>query len=88
MDSPTLPEPASPTRQQVHIKLVLERRVDGAVDIDVDVPRDAFIFDVKAAVFAQHPLHPPPAVQKLIFAGRLLSDSDRLDSVLDRVRAG
>jgi pyruvate/2-oxoglutarate dehydrogenase complex dihydrolipoamide acyltransferase (E2) component len=67
--------------RRVHIKMVADRT---GADLAVEVPADALVADIKVAVHAQHVLRPPVATQKLVYAGRLLADTDRLTTVLER----
>jgi hypothetical protein len=46
------------------------------------VPLDARVGELKALLSVHHHLHPATNVQRLIFAGRILNDDERLDHVL------
>jgi hypothetical protein len=46
------------------------------------VPAASSVAELKARVSSEHPLRPPISAQRLIFAGRLLGDEERLDNVL------
>jgi len=46
------------------------------------VPLDLRVGELKALLSVNHPLRPAAIVQRLIFAGRILNDDERLDNVL------
>ena len=54
----------------------------------LSVSLDGTIRDIKEHLRQQHPEHPPPSDQRLIFAGKLLTDSLRTADVLRQVRRG
>ena len=53
----------------------------------LQVPLNGTVRQIKEALQQQHPEHPAPSTQRLIFAGRLLQDSSNTADVLRQVRA-
>ena len=46
------------------------------------LPLSSSVLAVKTQLHARHPLRPVPATQRLIFAGRILNDDERLEHIL------
>jgi len=51
-------------------------------DLELEVRTIDTILDVKEKICSAYPTHPNPPTQKLVYLGKILRDSDRLDSVL------
>ena len=53
----------------------------------MSVPLAGTVRQIKEQLMREHPEHPPPPTQRLIFAGRLLQDSTPTSEVLRQVSA-
>jgi len=51
-------------------------------DLELEVGTCDTILDVKEKISLAYPTHPHPPTQKLVYLGKILRDSDRLDCVL------
>jgi len=69
-------------RRTVYVRAV----ADSLGSLTLDLPDDAFVLDIKEEIAAKHALRPPPSAQKLVFAGRVLANNERLEALAERVR--
>jgi len=51
-------------------------------DLELDVETEDTILDIKGKVSAAYPTKPRPSAQKLVYLGKILKDSDKLNEVL------
>lgn len=69
-------------RRTVYVRAV----ADSLGSLTLDLPDDAFVLDIKEEIETKHAMHPPPSAQKLVFAGRVLANNERLEALAERVR--
>jgi len=66
-----------------HVDLVIKTpSSESEAPLRLSVSLDGTVRDIKERLRQQHPEHPPPSDQRLIFAGKLLADSLRTADVL------
>ena len=80
----TPPAPRAPLDVDLVIK---SPSSESELPLRLKVPLDGTIGDIKERLTRTHPEHPLPKEQRLIFAGKLLTDSARTADVLKQVRA-
>ena len=76
--------PSSSSAAQVDL-VIKSPSSETEAPLRLSVSLDGTIRDIKERLRQQHPDHPPPADQRLIFAGKLLADSSRTADVLRQV---
>jgi hypothetical protein len=75
---------ASPDQKEVEIVFRNPSRL--TEDFQTSFPITSSISDVKQVIHQQHTQKPVPAQQRIIFAGQLLRDNEKLADVLRFVR--
>ena len=70
----------------LHVDLVIKEPSSATeTPLRLSVPLDGTVRDIKVHLSRAHPEHPCPSDQRLIFAGKLLTDSSRTADVLKQV---
>ena len=82
MSTPSTPTPSTPS----HVALVIKSPTSEAeAPLRLSVSLDGTVGDIKERLTETHPDHPPPKDQRLIFAGKILTDNSRTADILKQV---
>lgn len=67
------------------MKLIIKNPSNRFEDITVDIELSQTISDLKKKLSEEYPSKPSPSLQKIIFAGRILKDEEKLSALLQNV---
>ena len=72
-------------REAEDVTLVVRSPTARESDFQMRVPLGSTVRSIKSKLCEEHPDHPPPEEQRLIFAGQLLKDEANTNDVLRQV---